>query len=99
MLGTNGSDQGRPSGRRRRQRAAAVVGVAGLVAALVALPPGRSGATPRSGSGAFLPSQAIGHAPAIPVGSVNLGPTPSSSTVSFDVVLAPRSAAALQALA
>ena len=99
MLGTNGLDQGRPSLRRRRQRAAALVGIAGLVAALVALSPGRSSAAPQPASGASLPGRAIGHAPAIPVGSVDLGPASSSGTVSFDVVLAPRSATALQAVA
>ena len=78
---------------------AAIGGAICLLAPLALLSPTIAGATPPAGPVGIEPSRTIGHAPAIPIGSVNLGPTPQSGTVSFDVVLASRSASALQAFA
>ncbi len=71
--------------------AAALIG-SGAVAPAVASagPP-----TPRS----TIVGEPLGRAPALPRGSADLGPVPSAESLSFDVVLKPRSESQLQDLA
>lgn len=89
-----------PATRRRASGTAAAwfVFASGAVAALT----GGGSATPASAGGAGAPRPSfvrLGTAPSLPRAAVRLGPVPAAEPIALDIVLTPRHAARLAALA